>query len=221
MISLSDFTLEDGEYLVKLSRKAVEIFLKTGVKIVPPKDVPEKFWEKFGVFVTIEKLGYIGPKVYKELRGCIGFPYPTKPLIEATIESAISAAVEDPRFPPMKLNELKNVIFEVSILSPPEEIKVKSRKELPKKVIVGRDGLMVEYGWYRGLLLPQVPVEYGWDAETFLSESCMKAGLPPDSWLLDNVKVYKFEAVIFAEVEPEGKVIKRDLMKELRKRKGE
>ena len=221
MVSLNDFTLKDGEYLVKLSRKAVETFLKAGVKIAPSKDVPKKFWEKFGVFVTIEKLGYAGLKVYKELRGCIGFPYPTKPLIEATIDSAISAAVEDPRFPPMKIDELRNVVFEVSILSPPEEIKVKSRKELPKKVVVGHDGLIVEYGWYKGLLLPQVPVEYGWDAETYLSETCMKAGLPPDSWLLDDVRVYRFEAVIFAEVEPKGKVIKRDLVKELRERKGE
>ncbi len=216
MVTLKDFTLDDGVFLVKLSRKAVETFLKAGVKISPPKNIPEKFKEKFGVFVTIERLSHIGPKVYKELRGCIGFPYPIKSLIEATIDSAISAAVEDPRFPPMKLNELSNVIFEVSILSPPEEVVVRNRKDLPKEIVIGRDGLIVEYGWYRGLLLPQVPVEYKWDTETFLAETCMKAGLPPDSWLIDDVKIYRFEARIFTEIEPNGKVVMRDLFKELK-----
>ncbi len=216
MVTLKDFTLDDGVFLVKLSRKAVKSFLKAGVKISPPKIIPEKFKEKFGVFVTIERLSHIGPKVYKELRGCIGFPYPIKSLIEATIDSAISAAVEDPRFPPMKLDELSNVIFEVSILSPPEEVVVKNRKDLPKDIVIGRDGLIVEYGWYRGLLLPQVPVEYKWDTETFLAETCMKAGLPPDSWLIDDVKIYRFKARIFTEIEPNGKVVMRDLFKELK-----
>ena len=97
MVSLSDFTLEDGEYLVKLSRKAVETFLKTGVKIVPPKDVPEKFWEKFGVFVTIERLGYVGSKVYKELRGCIGFTAPILPLYQTVMRACLLYTSPSPR----------------------------------------------------------------------------------------------------------------------------
>lgn len=217
MFTVHDFTIEDGKFLVKLSRRAVENFLKAGVKIVPPKNVHGKFKENFGVFVTIERIGHVGLKTYKELRGCIGYPHPIKPLIEATIESALSAALEDPRFPPMRLEELSKVVFEVSILSPPEPIKIKDRKRLPKEIVVGRDGLIVEYGWYKGLLLPQVPVEYNWDSETFLAETCMKAGLPPDSWLLNDVKIYRFEAAIFAEIEPYGNVVKRNLFEELKK----
>lgn len=217
MVTLSEFTLEDGKYLVSLARRTVETYLKAGIKIATPKNLPSKYYEKLGVFVTIERLKQIGIKTIKELRGCIGYPYPIKPLIEALIDSAVSAAVEDPRFPPMKYHELDDVVFEVSILSKPEEIKVSSRKELPKHIVIGRDGLIVEYGWFKGLLLPQVPVEYRWDTETFLAETCMKAGLPPDSWLISDVKVYRFEAVIFCEKTPKGEVVKRDLFEELKK----
>ena len=139
MVSLSEFTLEDGKYLVSLARRTVETYLKAGIKITTPKNLPSKYYEKLGVFVTIECLKQVGIKAIKELRGCIGYPYPIKPLIEALIDSAISAAVEDPRFPPMKYHELDDVVFEVSILSKPEEIKVSSRKELPKHVVIGRD----------------------------------------------------------------------------------
>ncbi len=217
MVSLSDFTLEDGKYLVGLARRTVETYLKTGVKIVPPQNLDSKYYEKLGVFVTIERIGYTGTRVFKELRGCIGYPYPIKPLVEALIDSAVSAAVEDPRFPPMKFKELDNVVFEVSVLSKPEELKVKNRAELPKLIVIGKDGLIVEYGWFKGLLLPQVPVEYKWDVETFLAETCMKAGLPPDSWLLSDVKVYRFEAAIFCEKTPKGEIVKRDLFEELKK----
>ena len=212
-MSSPQFTLEHGEFLVRTARKAVEEYLSKGVKIEVPPETPEILKKKYGVFVTIETLIEGGRK---ELRGCIGYPLPIKPLIEATIDVAIAAAVEDPRFPPMKYEELEKVVFEVSILTPPQEIKFKNPKELLNQIVIGQDGLIVERGFAKGLLLPQVPVEYGWDVLTFLSEACMKAGLQPDAWAIEGTKIYKFQAVIFAEETPKGRVVKRDLMEELK-----
>jgi uncharacterized protein (TIGR00296 family) len=200
-------TLEEGEFLVKLAREAVTRYISKGEKITPPKYPSTKIYEKSGVFVTIEKL-FHGEKI---LRGCIGFPYPYFPLIEAVIEAAISAATEDPRFPPLRKEELSEVVFEVSVLTPPKLLTVEDPRDYVKKIKVGRDGLIVEFGPYSGILLPQVPVEYKWDEETFLSECCMKAGLPPDCWLSKKVKIYTFTAEIFSELSPCGKIIKREL----------
>ncbi len=204
-------SLKDGEFLVKLARKAVEVYLREGKIIDPPEEVSEKLKEKRGVFVTINTFKP------KELRGCIGFPEPIYPLVEATIKAAIHSATEDPRFPPMMEEELDNVVFEVSVLTKPELIVVKDVREYPKKIKVGRDGLIVERGFLKGLLLPQVPVELGWDEEEFLSQCCLKAGLMPDAWLEKDTKIYKFQAEVFEEVEPRGRVIKREFERELQK----
>ncbi|RJS74995.1 TIGR00296 family protein [Candidatus Bathyarchaeota archaeon] len=200
-------TDEEGAFLVRLARKSIEEYLRNGTKIEPPSDTPERLRGKMGVFVTLNTVK--GGK--RELRGCIGFPYPTHPLVEATIESAIEAAVGDPRFPPVKLEEMDDIVVEVSVLTKPELIKVRDPRELPKVIRIGVDGLIVERGYYRGLLLPQVPVEWGWDEEEFLSYACMKAGLPPDSWLLAGTRVYRFQAEVFEEEEPKGRVIRRRL----------
>ncbi|MEM1759529.1 MAG: TIGR00296 family protein, partial [Thermofilaceae archaeon] len=144
-------------------------------------------------------------------RGCIGFPEPVLPLVEATIEAAIAAATEDPRFEPMTPDELKSVVFEVSVLSPPQLVQYSKPEELLEKIKVGRDGVIIEKGVLRGLLLPQVPVEYEWNAEEFLENACIKAGLPPDAWRTTRIKVYTFTARIFAEVYPEGEVVERVL----------
>ncbi|MEM4214077.1 MAG: TIGR00296 family protein, partial [Candidatus Methanomethylicaceae archaeon] len=98
------------------------------------------------------------------------------------------------------------------VLTPPVLLEVNDPKEYPKRIKVGRDGLVVEMGYYKGLLLPQVPVEYGWDEETFLSECCMKAGLPPDSWLSRDVKIYTFSAEVFTEVSPGGEIVRKELL---------
>ena len=145
------------------------------------------------------------------LRGCIGFPYPVYPLVRAVIEAAVESATRDPRFPPMTMHELDNVVFEVSVLTEPKLIEVKSPTEYPSKIKIGEDGLIVERGFYKGLLLPQVPVEWGWDEEEFLCQCCMKAGLPPDYWLLKGTKLYKFSSVIAEELEPNGRVVVVDL----------
>ncbi|MBC7120157.1 MAG: TIGR00296 family protein [Candidatus Methanosuratus sp.] len=201
------YSLDDGKYLVRLARHAVEEYLATGKKIMPI-DVPDpKLLEKSGVFVTLEKVTPRG----RSLRGCIGYPLPHLPLAEATVDSALSAAFNDPRFPPVERKELDTIVFEVSILTPPVLVNAESPKDLPSQIKVGRDGLIVESGYYSGLLLPQVPVEYGWDEETFLSECCMKAGLPPDAWLSRKTTLYRFTAEIFAESSPRGEVVQKSL----------
>ncbi|RLE50472.1 MAG: TIGR00296 family protein [Candidatus Methanomethylicota archaeon] len=205
------YTLEDGTFLVKLARKAVTTYLTENREIEPPPETPQHLREKRGVFVTIETFFERFGKKMTQLRGCIGYPEPIMPLVEALIDSAISAAVRDPRFPPMSKEELSKVVFEVSVLTPPTLVKVENPKDYPKAIKVGRDGLIVELGFYKGLLLPQVPVEYGWDEETFLSECCVKAGLSPDCWLSRNVKIYSFQAEVFSEVEPNGAVIRKEL----------
>ena len=197
-----ELTLEEGEFLIKLARQAVEEYLKTGEIIKMPPDTPPQLKERCGVFVTINSVK--GRK--RELRGCIGFPYPTTLLAQAVIESAISSATQDPRFNSMTKEELDNVVFEVSVLTPPEPIEVGNPKEYCSKIKVGRDGLIVERSYCKGLLLPQVPVEWKWDEEEFLCQCCIKAGLPPDSWLLKGTRIYKFQAIIFEEKSPKGEV---------------
>ena len=122
------------------------------------------------------------------------------------IDSAINASTGDPRFEPMNAGELDKSVFEVSVLTPPERVQVSNPKEYIKSIKVGEDGLIIESGYYKGLLLPQVPVEWGWCEEEFLCQCCMKAGLPPDSWLTKDAKIYKFRAIIFEEETPNGEV---------------
>ena len=200
-------TPKEGELLVKLARKAVEEYLKRGVTIKTPKNVPLKLMERCGVFVTLNKIR----KDKRELRGCIGFPYPDTPLARAVIQSAINSATQDPRFPPVSLDELNHIVFEVSVLTPPKLIDVEKPKDYPSKVKVGQDGLIIERGYYKGLLLPQVPVEWSWNAEEFLCQCCMKAGLSPDCWLVEGTKIYKFQAIIFEEISPKGRIEPKEL----------
>jgi uncharacterized protein (TIGR00296 family) len=197
-----ELSLEEGKFLIQLARRAVNEKLEKGKTIQPPKETPKKLFEQCGVFVTINSLR----NGEKELRGCIGYPYPTSPLVEAVIDSAINAATQDPRFYPLTLKELSKVVFEVSVLTPPEPVEVKNPKEYLSKIKVGEDGLIVERGFYRGLLLPQVPIEWGWCEEEFLCQCCVKAGLTPDSWLTKDAKIYKFKAIIFEEETPLGEV---------------
>ncbi len=205
-----ELSLDEGKFLVELARNAVKEYLKTGKHIAPPQDTPKKMFECCGVFVTINKLERGEP----QLRGCIGYPYPTNPLVEAVIESAINAATEDPRFPPMSARELPDVVFEVSVLTPPELIETSSPNEYVSKFKVGEHGLIIERGIFKGLLLPQVPVEWNWCEEEFLCQCCMKAGLPPDTWLEKGTKIYRFRGIIFEEETPMGNVKRKSLREE-------
>jgi len=167
-------------------------------------EVPKAFEKKSGAFVTLNE----HPSGL--LRGCIGYPQPFFPLVKS-IEKGAEGAAEDPRFPRLTPEELDRVTVEVSILTPPQLIEVKKPKDLAKSVTLGEDGLSVAQGPYRGLLLPQVAVEYAWDAAEFLSEACMKAGLLADAWLDPATRVYKFQAEVFAETQPRGPVVRRTL----------
>ncbi len=196
-------TKQEGELAVRLARKAIEECLKNGKKI-NPDNLPPVFRENRGVFVTLNK-----KKGRKELRGCIGRPYPVLPLGEAIIVSAINAARDDPRFNPVKPEEINDLVIEVTVLTVPKRIKAKPT-EFPDKIIIGRDGLIVVAGMSSGLLLPQVAVEHGFDSTEFLCQTCMKAGLMPDAWL-NGAEVYSFEGQIFEEIEPGGEIREKDI----------
>jgi len=200
------FSDEDGRLAVGAARAVVENLVR-GEK--PPRlDMSEAFKRKSGVFVTLTT------HPAGDLRGCIGYPEPLLPLEDALRDSAVSAASRDPRFPPVKPAELDMIKVEVSLLTPPEEIKVKKFTDLPKHVEVGTDGLIVQRGLNRGLLLPQVPVEWGWNSAEFLSQTCLKGGLAPDMWLREGTKVFKFQAEVFSEDRPRGAVKRRSLDEE-------
>ena len=190
--------IEDGKIAVKLARESIETFIRAGRQTEIVRKTP--FDEERGVFVTINK--------DKQLRGCIGYPYPIKPLGEAIVDSAINAATNDPRFPPLSVKELAEIKIEVTILGKPEKLDVKP-KDLPKEIKIGRDGLIVKRGFYQGLLLPQVPVEWNWDNEEFLCQTCYKAGLPPDCWLDDSTEVYRFKGQIFEE--RDGEIVEKKI----------
>ena len=195
-------TLEEGKFLVELARQTVTDYLKSGKVLQATEDVSSALMEPCGVFVTLNSI----IKGEKRLRGCIGLPYPTTPLVEAVIEAALSAATRDPRFPPVSHEELDKIVFEVSVLTPPEQVIAQKPTDYPSKIKVGCDGLIMERGYYKGLLLPQVPVEWNWNEEEFLCQTAMKAGLSPDAWLLKDTKIYRFQAIIFEETSPEGQV---------------
>jgi uncharacterized protein (TIGR00296 family) len=189
----------EGAELVRLARIAVEKYLLESVIIKSERDM----LEKAGIFVT---LNYVTISKNEYLRGCIGFPLPEKPLYQGVIEAAIAAATEDPRFPPLDRQELDNIIFEVSVLTPPQEVRA-SPADYGKEIQIGRDGLILQWRFGSGLLLPQVPIELKWDVEEYLANICYKAGAPPDVWLDPISKLYKFQAAVFKEVEPKGKII--------------
>ncbi|MEM1555434.1 MAG: TIGR00296 family protein [Desulfurococcaceae archaeon] len=206
-----ELSLEDGIFLVKLARRAVEEKLISDITLKPPADTPRYMYRPGMVFTTIESYRPGGRSV---LRGCIGFLSPIYSLIEATIKSALEAAFGDPRFPPVRKHELPNLVFEVTVLSMPINITREDRFSILKEIVIGRDGLIVEKGFYKGTLLPAVPVEYCWDVETFVSETCLKAGLEPDCWLKHGVEIYRYEGRVYREVKPYGDVVERDLVKE-------
>lgn len=194
---------QDGEALVKTARSIVSEFLKSNNRLKLEENFESNFSFNSGVFVTLnDSTG---------LRGCIGFPLPDKKLYNALEDAAIAAATEDPRFSPVKSEELDKITFEVTILTPPEEIQVDDPLEYPSRIKVGRDGLIVKHSFYSGLLLPQVPVEYHWTEEEFLGYTCEKAGIPRDYWKKKDTKILKFEGIVFKEGSPNGKVIREKL----------
>jgi uncharacterized protein (TIGR00296 family) len=195
---------KDGQILVKTARMVVTDYLKNGSKTELGKKFQEDFSFNSGVFVTLNNsLG---------LRGCIGYPLPDKKLFNALEEAAISAAIEDPRFPPVKFEELDSITFEVTVLTPPTKIEVSNSQEYLSKIKVGQDGLIVKYGYNSGLLLPQVPIEYGWNEREFLEHTCEKAGLSKDFWKKEGIEIQKFKGIVFKEKDPNGEIILEELL---------
>jgi len=190
-------SIEEGKKAVGFARSIIENHVKKTP--YPPFNLINVFSEKQGAFVTLHT------HPHHDLRGCIGIPLPVMSLKDAIIEGAQSAT-RDPRFPPLREDEFDKIIIEVTILTKPEIIKVDDPKDYLSNVEIGRDGLIVEQGFYKGLLLPQVPVEQGWDKEEFLSHACMKAGLLPDAWFDKSTKISKFSGQIFTEIKPRGEI---------------
>ena len=201
-----ELTAEEGGFLVGLARTSIEAALGSSEKDTL-NSVSEKLRIPCGVFVTLNKVEGSS----HSLRGCIGFPYPVKSLVDAIAEAAVSAALRDPRFSPVSKAEMDSVVVEVSVLTPPELLSVEKPDQYPSLIEIGRDGLIVARGQNRGLLLPQVPVEWGWDAEEFLTQCCLKARLQPDAWLLPGTEISMFRAIIFAEDEPREEVKRVEL----------
>ena len=179
---------EDQLLLLQLARNSILVTLQKGRKLPVVESLSPMLREKRGVFVTLW---------LEELRGCIGFPYPVKPLAQAVQEAALGAALEDHRFPPVRLEELARIEIEISVLTQPKVLE-------PSQLKLGVHGLIVSKGERSGLLLPQVAMEYGWDEEMFLAQTCVKAGLPKDAWR-KSADLYSFEAQVFSESDSKRK----------------
>ena len=203
------FTLEDGEMLIKFARDNIEFFLQNDRKIPVAEEIKEKFKDKYGAFVTLNMQGVSE----NSLRECIGYIEPTYSLYEVIHRVSINSAIDDPRFPSVALEEMENILIELSILTPPKLIDINNPEDYYNKIVIGRDGLIAERGVRRGLLLPQVPVDHGrnWDVKTFLSHTCLKAWLDPDAWKDLATKIYSFQAILFEEETPRGNVIRKYL----------
>ncbi len=174
---------DQQQFLLNLARKAIKHYLEKGATLqVETKD--KILQEKRGAFVTL--------KVNDQLRGCIGYPLPYKTLVETIIEAAIAAATQDFRFQPLTLEELEQTKIEISVLSLSHPVKNIN------EIIVGKHGLIISKGFNKGLLLPQVPVEWNWDLETYLKHGCLKAGLKEDEWK-KGARIEIFTAQVFSE----------------------
>ncbi|MFB0565518.1 MAG: AmmeMemoRadiSam system protein A [Candidatus Aminicenantaceae bacterium] len=174
---------DQQNFLLGLARRAIEHFLKKG-KTLTVSIEDEVLKEKRGAFVTL--------KIDDQLRGCIGYPFPYKPLYETVIEVAVSAASQDYRFQPLTQVELQDTKIEVSVLSLPKPA------DDVKEIEVGKHGIIISKGFNKGLLLPQVPLEYNWDLETYLRHACLKAGLDEDEWK-KKATIEVFTAQVFSE----------------------
>ena len=174
----------EREELLQIARRAATTWLREG-RIPDESPASDKLNAPGAAFVTLTQEG--------QLRGCIGYTEARAPLYRTVQECAVASATEDPRFLPVSPDEIGSVRIEISVLTPLLPIR-------PDAVDVGVHGLMVRRGGRRGLLLPQVPAEYGWDRETFLAQVCIKAGLPLDAWRT-GAELYSFTAEVFAEGE--------------------
>jgi len=179
-------TKEEKCTLLKIARSAIASTLER--KVFPPqKFQSEELNHRSGVFVTL--------RIGEDLRGCIGYIEPLFPLARATQDVAVKAAMEDPRFLPVTSIELEKITIEISVLSPLSELRD------VEKIEIGKHGLVIDAEYRRGLLLPQVATEYNWDSKQFLKQVALKAGLPPDAWKQEEIKLFTFTVEKFDESE--------------------
>jgi AmmeMemoRadiSam system protein A len=179
-----ELNAKEQAVLLAIAHKAIDTFVRTGETYNEPRE-EKTLNRRSGCFVTI--------KQNQELRGCIGNFQSELPLFKEVAEMAIASATKDPRFYPMKEEDLGEFQIEISVLSPLQKI------EDPEEIEVGKHGIYLEKGYHRGVLLPQVATEHAWDRETFLKQTCLKAGLPTDSWQAEDAEIYIFSAQIFGE----------------------
>ncbi len=177
-----DLTEEDKNALADIVKKTIQCKLD-GIRPPVFQAGSETLKEKRGAFVTLKK--------NRHLRGCIGYIEARRPLYEAVREMAIASAFNDPRFPPLRRDELPHLTLEISVLTP---LKIIKKIE---EIEIGVHGIYVVKGYRSGLLLPQVAIEYEWDSLTFLEETCCKAGLSPEAWKEEDTKIYVFSANVF------------------------
>ncbi len=178
----AEYSAEERAYLLKLAHDAIDAALQgQELETTPPSD---HLAEKRGAFTTLHLHG--------QLRGCVGYVFAVRTLARTIAETAVAAALHDTRFLPLTPEEAREIDIEISVLSPLKPIE-------PEDVEVGKHGLVITLGARRGLLLPQVPIEYDWDRETFLAETCHKAGLPNDAWQ-HGATLEAFTAEVFSEV---------------------
>lgn len=173
--------------LLRIARQSIEAALEGRRAELDQEQLDDTLRRPSGAFVSLHTRD-------GNLRGCIGSIQPAAPLCEAIAANAINAAFRDPRFHPLRKDELANVEIEISVMSP--IVRVSDIGEIE----VGRDGLIISRGSRIGLLLPQVATNYGWDRDTFLRQTCVKAGLPPDTWQSEQCRIEKFSAEVFSEV---------------------
>jgi AmmeMemoRadiSam system protein A len=184
---MNELNKEQQIDLLKLARKTIADKLDMNEDIQLPSFKEDIFNEKCGSFVTLHIKG--------NLRGCIGYIEGIKTIPETVKDMAQASAFKDPRFSSLNREEYKNIDIEISVLSPIEKVNDIN------DIVVGRDGIIITKGFNRGLLLPQVATEQGWDRDTFLTHTCFKAGLPGDSWKKNDVIIEKFSAQVFSENE--------------------
>jgi AmmeMemoRadiSam system protein B/AmmeMemoRadiSam system protein A len=177
----------DKDELMRVAKMSVEIAVKQQKLYELPPGEPESLVQERGAFVTLKEKG--------QLRGCIGYVAPIKSLVETVRDVAAFAALKDTRFPPVTAAELGQLEYEISVLSPLRRVND------VKQIKVGRHGLMVKKGEDEGLLLPQVPTEQGWDRNTFLEQTCLKAGLPQQAWRDEDTDIFSFTALVFGDHE--------------------
>ena len=199
-MATEEISIQEGTELVRLARTSVEAYIKNK-KIF---SIEKNSNKKAGVFVTLYYINKTNDE--KNLRGCIGSVFPTQNIYHSVFDAAINAATEDPRFIAINEKELDDVIFEVSVLTKPSLIRLDNTDASLSKIVIGRDGLMLESRNGSGLLLPQVPVEQKWNVRDYLSNLCYKSGAPSDAWLLPDSKLYTFCSLKFREKLPNREI---------------